>query len=557
MRSRSSSGRRLLRVAVVAAHLLVGALLSTPLPAQEKPAQGGATQAKPAQGKPAPGKQGQGQQPQGKPSQGKPQPGQPAQGKQAQGKQAQGNKPAGKQAQARKGQAKKEPTGPVSFRTPDGSRCVLVPLPGTAQVHWVVATPAGADVEPRGLAGIVPALQKASLNGTRAIGSLDPDAEQSALEALDAAYAELLAAPGTPALMQRVAECQQRADALGDKTVFTRILAAAPAHEPAIDIRDPVALFQLTTLPSAIGEVASILVDRREHPVLRGLPGEWLKELAQRQNAFDRDRLAPVHTELLALAMPDHPAASGTARPGHSMPRRAQAIEVWNATQHPSRTVHVLLGDFDPSAVREVLERQFATTALPTPPPLTATPPKPIRSQRRSTVPGTGRSMVVLAWVLPPISDPLTLSAAVAWLNSGPTSRISRILARSERPTATVACRAPWPIAIAGRSLLLIEASDTAGTEGLAELVLTACANVTTTPPSKGELYSTSMQLQRNWTMITAEPRRFAAETAQAAMLWPQLPPNTTRPLLVDAAAVHKLLKDTFAGQPVIVEARP
>lgn len=446
---------------------------------------------------------------------------------------------------------------PITFRTPDGSRFILFAAPEVLQVHWCVATPAGAAEEPRGLAGLATAVQHASLNGSRTVGSRDPAGEAAALEALDRAYAEVVAKPGDAQATARLLGCQRQAQLLGDRSVMARVLAALPAHDPDILVRDPVAMLRITTVAAAIGEVGALLVDRRENPVLRGLDAAWLSEATRRHNAQAGDPLAAVHAELLALALPSHPAAQAADGPGRLAPRRAQSLAVWNATQHPRRAVHVLFGNFDPVAARKVLLEVFATTRMPDPAPVTAPAPQPFRSQRRSTVPGTGRNMVALAWVLPPIEDSIVLEAAAAWLGGGPESQLGRRLRRADRKTASVTCMAPWPLAIRGRSLLLVEVADPAGAEGLADFVLTATRELTAKPPTRGSLYPTAMRLQRNWSIITAEPRLLADETARQAMLWPGQTPSITRSPSIDPVAVHKLLVAVFAGKPVIVEARP
>ena len=74
----------------------------------------------------------------------------------------------------------KAPT-PEMFRSPDGSRFVLVPTGGPPQVHWAVATPAGAAEDPDGLQGLAAAVLAASLGGTWTSGSVDAAAERATL----------------------------------------------------------------------------------------------------------------------------------------------------------------------------------------------------------------------------------------------------------------------------------------------------------------------------------------------------------------------------------------
>jgi len=444
----------------------------------------------------------------------------------------------------------------VAFTAPDGSRFVLVPDAAAPAVQWALATPADTADEPPGLEGLAVAVVRASLGGTWTTGSADPARERAALEALDRASAELLATPLDAAVRQRFADCDAAVRQLGDPAAYQRVLATLPAHRLEVVARDGYSVLVLTTVAQAIGAVGARLVERREQQALRGLGSAWLHEVVARQGLYDVDPAAAVRAELLALAMPDHPASRAAERAGRGMPNRAQALAVFGATQHPSRGVHVLVGDFDPADVRPVLERTFAATALPAP--AAAAPPvRPIQSLRRSTVPGVRVPMVALAWVLPDPGDPFVLAAAARWLGGGPDSSVGRALGKQNRASATVACSAPWPAVVGGRSLLLVEVQDPSGGAGLGDLVLRACRDSTAAPPAAADLQPVLAALQSQWTFTNTDPRRRAQDLAGAALLWPRLPPREAPPERIEATAILDLLARTFAGQPVVVEGRP
>ncbi|MCA8949389.1 MAG: hypothetical protein KDE27_07790 [Planctomycetes bacterium] len=449
----------------------------------------------------------------------------------------------------------KAPT-PEMFRSPDGSRFVLVPTGGPPQVHWAVATPAGAAEDPDGLQGLAAAVLAASLGGTWTSGSVDAAAERATLAELERSQEALLANPGDAELIAKVQQLEVRAQQLGDPRVFARLLAAAPMSGVRTSVRDSVGLLEFTTVPSAIGRVAELLVERREQQVLRGFGRFWFDELAARIGAYDGDPLAPLHAELLALAMPEHPVSRAAERPGAAIPRRSQALAVWQATQYPKRTVHVLLGGFDAAAVRATLDATFAQTNLPSPTAPEPYEPRAIASLRRSTIPGTGRSLVALAWVLPKVDDPILPQLAATWLGSGPEGQLATRLRQQGRKSATVSCRAPWPVVTRARSLLLIEVGDPAGVDGLADLVAKTCGELAQKPPPQPTLDRALRSLRASWNLVTAEPRWLAAETARSALLWPGRRPELAPPDTVAPATVRKLLAETFANRPVIVEAR-
>lgn len=442
------------------------------------------------------------------------------------------------------------------FRTPDGSRFVLVPTPGVPQVQWAIASIADAATDPPAMRGLAAAVQQASLGGTWEIGSADRAREREALTKLAATQNALLEKPGDPTLMQELQAAEALAARLGDPRIFDRVLAAAPAHAPEVRVDDVVAIFQLTTIPSAIGEVGALLVQRRERQVLRNLPQHWFAETRTRQARYAANPLAPAYAELLALAMPRSPEADAAGPPGRAIPRREQAMAVWHATQHPSRTVHVLLGGFDADAVKAILDTTFRSTALPTPPTVARERPRAFTASRRSVVPGTGRRAVLLAWPLAKVKNPLELSNATRWLTGGSPSRLTRELRRKGRAKAVARARAPWPEAVGGRSLFVLEVEDPSGTDGLADLVTNLCRSLTAKAPPQGQLAQALRQVRSNWSLVTGDPRWHAREIARHVLLWPGQPLPKT-PQTAAPGAVHRLLKATFRPHPVVVETRP
>lgn len=447
--------------------------------------------------------------------------------------------------------------GPVTtFASPDGTRFVLVADPSMRLVEWAVVTPADPADEPPGLEGLAAVVAKASLGGTWRTGSIDPERERQALDALDRAYHELLAQPRSPELQKRVGECEAAAAALGDPAVFPRVLAALPAHRPEIASGDGTSVLQLTTVGPAIAKVAQLLRERREEQALRDFGKTWLGEAIVRHSLYDADPAASVHAEVLALAMPSHPASRAAERPSRGMPQRAQALAVWQATQHPTRTVHALVGDFDPATARQVLCEVFQATALPPAP--TAAPPalRPLQSLRRSTVPGVREPMVAVAWVLAESPDPHLLDAAVRWFANSPDSWLRRALTKAGRKSATVRARAPWPVVVGGNSLLLVDVVDPAGTQGLADLVVQQARLAVPQLPSAAELQVVSTAQHLAWNALAADRRLVAADLARAWLLQPQAAPRLGPPPPIDARAVQQLLSRTFASQPVVVEGR-
>lgn len=442
---------------------------------------------------------------------------------------------------------------PIVFTAGDGSRFVLITDAAVRQVHWVVATLADGSDDPPGLEGLTMATMHASLGGTWRTGSSDPTAERAALVLLGEAWQTKIARPTDEAAATTVLELTTKAEALGDTITFPRVLASLPVHRPEVGQQGPVATLTLTTLAAAIPDVAARLVERREQQALRDLPRSWMRELLGRADRHFSDPDNAVRTEVLALAMPNAAELRYREQPRMLAPGHEQALAVWAATQHPTRTVHLLYGDFAAAAARPALEAAFARTALPTPAPLPSTAPRPIRVARTSIVPGTGKPKLALAWVLPPIPDPFVLSAATAWLAGGADSVVARALAKAGRRDCVVHATAPWPATIDGRSLLLIEVDAPNGTDGLAATIVRACADAVREPPADPQLQAANSVLQQRWRTLGDDPRAVATALACAALVWPSSPVSARWPARIDGKAAQAVLQLVFTDQPVIV----
>lgn len=464
--------------------------------------------------------------------------------------------PKAQPAKAQPPQAQQSAATRTSFTAPDGSRFVLIQDAAMSQVEWAVATSNDPQDEPPGLEGLTAAVANSSMLGTWSTGSIDPIRERKVLADLDQAFADLLAAPQNADLRARMAAAQGEALALSDTEAFARVLATLPANRPEVTAKDGVCLLQLTTLPETIGAVGELLVERREQQALRDVGKLWMREVVARQSAYDANPASTVYAELLALALPNQPASRAAERAGRSMPRRDQAMAVWQATQRPERTVHVLLGNIDLASTKATLTRVFAKTTLPAEPRPPAALLRPIQSVRRSTVPGTRTPMVAFAWVLPEIQDPFVLEVAARWFGDGPDSWLGRELLAAGYKTCQVSCRAPWPPTIGGRSLMLVEVRDPAGSKGLADAALAAASKALKQTPSPADMNRITTSLQLAWTTVTADPRWQAGELARAALLWPQREPPLSVRENTEPQKVQQMLQGIFAGQPVVVEGR-
>jgi hypothetical protein len=443
-----------------------------------------------------------------------------------------------------------------SVTTPDGSRFLLLPTPAFPHVTWTVATLADPWLEPAGLEGLTAAIAEASLAGTWRTGSADGPRERQALLDQEDAVRALFANPADPAARERAQNGAQLLRSLARPEAFRAMLADLPAHGVEVVWRDGLVAFQLTTLPEALERVAACWFEWREEPALRTLAEVWPGTVMRLGNQLALDPALAVRTELLALALPGHPLARQLDRPNRALPTRREAFEGWQARLHPRAAVHVLVGDFDPNAAREVLQRTFRSTSLPAPQPAAVPPPRPITSLRRATVRGTSQPICACAWVIPDGPEPALVETGLRWFAGGPDSFLGRAVAARSKGAA-VRASAPWPPAPGGRSLFVVEVLGGDATEGLADLVLDTARAAAQRSLTEAELWPAVQGRQRGFGTAANDPRWLGLDLARTALRWPGMPPGPRAPTMVDPAALQRWLTSLFAGQPVLVEGRP
>ncbi len=437
--------------------------------------------------------------------------------------------------------------------TADGSRFHLIQDPTVAHIHWAIASWADGRDDPPGLPGLTMATAQASLAGTWSTGSSDPQAEREALDKLHEAWRQQLAKPGNREAADQVIKLDAEAAKLGDSRIFERVLAAAPAFQPEILDRAPLAVFALTTTEPAIETVAKLLLERREEQALRDLDLAWLPSVLARAQAHALNPRHRLHTEVLALLLPSSPAIAQLEAPPFTAPTRDQAQAAWQASQHPTNTVHVLIGNFDTDYIKKTLSLVFSETKLIAPARREA-PRRPLGGQRRSIVPGIASGGGAIAWGLPPITDPTALELARRWLmdERGP---LRRALGK-KRPNLVIDCRAPWPTTTSGQSLLLLDLQDPNGKPGLVNEVIAICKTIADKPLPQGQFYRNYLQLSSDWNRTSDSPRAIAVLLAERALVWPAVKLDRLALRHRKADKVLPILKAVFASNPATVEAK-
>jgi predicted Zn-dependent peptidase len=442
----------------------------------------------------------------------------------------------------------------VTFTTADGSRFVLLPDATVPHVHWSTASPADGSDDPPGLPGLARTVVKSAVHGTWRTGSRDLAAEQKALDALDEAWQRRLANPTDQSLDAAVVAAHARADELADDGAFLRALAAAPAHAPAITFGAACATVTVTTIEAGLPEVARLLLERREEQALRAVLRTWNGDLFAHLQQTASDPWHALHREALALLLPTSPALRHYEPPVVRAPRRQEALDTWARSQHPERTVHVLVGDFDAASVQTLCERVFVRTALPRPPARPAPASIPLTGPRRSTVPGAP-GMVTFAWPLPAGTDADVAETTARWLVDDPATGLAAALARAGVQGAKVASAAPWPAAADG-ALLRLDVHAAGSGPKLVDVVLRLVAEAAKAKPDAASLAAIDGERLSAWCAATQDAAQLAAHVAERSLV---LPPAraVAGPRAVTPAELQAVVAAALRGHPAIVEGRP
>lgn len=455
----------------------------------------------------------------------------------------------------------------AELRTPDGSRFLLVPTGGPPVVHWMVATPAGVLEDPPELAGLSFAVARASLLGTTFSSSRDAQEEERVLAEQDRLEQELdrrMASRENPTdLLAELTRVRAQALNLSDPASWERQLRRAPALGTELRELPDAELLHITTTVRGLPRVAQLLMERREGTVLRGVHHHLRIVRAEQQRARGTEVEAAMRREVLGLRFIGHPFANAWAATDQPAPLpRARALEVFQRTQHPTRTLHVLTGGFDLTEVKELVDGLFTETQLPPPPAPVAAPERGADIERRSSIRGGKHPAVTIGFRVPDGIDPDVLATTVEWL-AGPTE--AEILTRLRiggHPDATVRGTLPFPSFAAG--LFLLEVADPNAARGAPDLLRDlekVLLQIASEAPRPAEIERARTRLSSAEAASRLSAEDLAFRLAIDCGLRTRTPEQSLNPpRQVDVTAVQKLAQTMLAPKnrtTVVLEVAP
>jgi len=221
---------------------------------------------------------------------------------------------------------------------------------------------------------------------------------------------------------------------------------------------------------------------------------------------------------------------------------------------HPSRTLHVLTGGFDPEQVQALLSAVFDATALPPSPAPTVLATADTRA-RRSVVPADGVDAVTLAWPIPAGATAIEIHAIGDYLAGSERAFLPRTL-RRDGPVA-VSFVAPFPTN-ATVPMFLLQLTGEPGGRSSADLEAAALARLAglgeTADPD--ELAGPANRARAALTIKTASTEALAIELATACGLLGEVPESVLDPGKPPASGrLLQLAEEIFGAAPRTVVA--
>jgi len=441
--------------------------------------------------------------------------------------------------------------------TPDGSRFLLVRWGSSPLVHWLQAAPAGTAEDPPEYPGLSFAVARASLSGTRELGSRDWPAEELAiqtLENLELDRRRIESEGGTPdaELLAEIGKSRLIADQISDPFAWRRALLAAPAIDLQLSEADAVSLLAITCTMSGLPKVARLLKSRRDDAALRWLREAYLQVQAER----DRQRRNPLNSvrhEILELALP------GADRSGESTGQNLYHLgqTVFRRSQIPARCLHVIVGGFDPEKLKKVLQDVFRGDEE-----RVEVPAEPVgwgtrrKQELSSSIPGGNRDAVAFAFEIPRGVNPSALAIVVDWLSKGPDSFLARGLRALGYRGLRVQGQAPFP-GSATPGLLLAEIWEDRlprpdqGPRKLVETVKQLLIAAAEVGPTIGEFNQAAARARGLRSKALASPLDLAYHLALACSALQQSPEDAMRATIdVSREQVLELTQSLLRDSP-------
>lgn len=337
----------------------------------------------------------------------------------------------------------------------NGMEIILVEQLSAPVISFHLAFDVGGIDEPAGLGGIAHMVEHMAFKGTPSIGSVDREAEERALDALEVEMLSLLHVrrEGTPDEVAwaeaRVAAARERANALAATSPLDDLLSVAGAEGMNASTGYDSTQYVVSLPANRLELFARIYADVMTDIVFRAFYEERDVVREERRQRSEDDPQGVLVEALLSEAFPRHPY-------GRPLIGSFEEIEAWTATRAeafyrayyaPDRAALVAVGDVDPERDLPVLRRYFG--AVPSRDTLRTVIPDAARQEeeRRVEVAFDAQPQVAAAWRKPtwPEREAFVLDLIDALLTNGRTSRLYERLVLQDGSVLGVSSTSSFP----------------------------------------------------------------------------------------------------------------
>jgi len=343
----------------------------------------------------------------------------------------------------------------VELTLSNGWRFLLLPRGGAPTVSFETYADCGAVHDPEELEGLTNLVKNLLFKGSARLGTRDWEAERGALEEVDRAHAELLAAKraeDAEALSRaevRLRSARERAATWVVSEEFSRVLEDAGGGPTLNAFTDGDGTRFVVSLPSNHVETWCWMESERfRAPVFREFFSERDALLEDRRGRLEADELANLDLALRETAFAGHPLGRSALGSPDSLARidRATATAYFLRQFGARRLTTAIVGNFDPTRLAPRLEAYFGSVPagaaeLPAPPPV---PPQ--AGERRVLLSTEGRPVLAMAWRVPPAGHPdrVAVEVAVRLLGYARSSRLERRLRREQGLVTELVTSPAW-----------------------------------------------------------------------------------------------------------------
>lgn len=333
----------------------------------------------------------------------------------------------------------------TEFTLDNGLHVIVIERPVAPVATFVTFVNVGGVDEPVNNTGVAHIFEHMAFKGSRTIGTRDWEAEQAALDKMDAAYQAWLEESYSSqpeqarldALWQEFEQWQQEAGTYINSEEFSQLIEREGGVElNAFTSADATGYFY--SLPQNKAELWFYLeAERFREPVFREFYVEKDVIMEERRMRTDSNPQGRLLEEFLSVAYSAHPYRNPVV--GWASDISATTIEDTQAffeTYYvPSNMTVAIAGDVDPQKMRELAETYLGQLPAAEHPPTVKTIEPPQRGERRFVIEEQSQPLFIAGYktVAADHPDAAALEMLSTILSSGRTSRLYRRMVQDEQ----------------------------------------------------------------------------------------------------------------------------